>query len=612
MVPEGNQNERINQIIEAFRNETPAFEADPQQDVFTFNGRIGVRAQNQSACHKPGRTKWAYYVEGTHYEMGYLLGLMAEPQIERMCTEFNRKVLFEFVNINFRTQSLASILGEFLETLLYRLSEKIEPDVPDEYKQELRGILDGCTEANPQTQVDWQELWVLNVGFDALLSYVYTGSLPITADLPVTVTPDHLKVPLQCNGFSVSGPAAEGNGHFLGRDFMFPTAGVFEDTACLMIQNPQDPAGAVKHPFVSQTAPGMIGCIAGMNIEGLGAGVDMSPSGNCDPSRPGFNSLLLARHSIENGATCEQAVEIMEEAQRGVSWLYILADAKSQKACVVEAGAKVDQSDFLEYASRRLQALLADPSYEEQLPDQLMQSLPDPSFLETQARAEFRKGLMVRWNNYDYPREYLRFNEKLFRLFDKDYNPGNFGERGYLVNTWKDKSCPHGYYFAPQRENDPHLVIVTNMCILPEMRLYAMHPWTNLIASSDYDDIQWRYDELNNQLLTRLYPEPDGEVQPLTLEEAKGLINYLTPDPEKGRFPTYYNPPPGRKGLQRLWDLLRHLIRGEDSPTPSSGDWRDVQIHGSISLMDLGERTMHSYYGLYGDGWVTVHLGEYV
>jgi hypothetical protein len=356
----------------------------------------------------------------------------------------------------------------------------------------------------------------------------------------------------------------------------------------------------------------MIGCIGGMNIEGLGAGVDMSPSGNCDPSRPGFNSLLLARHSIENGATCEQAVEIMEEAQRGVSWLYILADAKSQKACVVEAGAKVDQSDFLEYASRRLQALLADPSYEEQLPDQLMQSLPDPSFLETQARAEFRKGLMVRWNNYDYPREYLRFNEKLFRLFDKDYNPGNFGERGYLVNTWKDKSCPHGYYFAPQRENDPHLVIVTNMCILPEMRLYAMHPWTNLIASSDYDDIQWRYDELNNQLLTRLYPEPDGEVQPLTLEEAKGLINYLTPDPEKGRFPTYYNPPPGRKGLQRLWDLLRHLIRGEDSPTPSSGDWRDVQIHGSISLMDLGERTMHSYYGLYGDGWVTVHLGEYV
>ena len=137
MGPEGDQNQRISQIINAFKSEAPAFEADPQQDLFIFNGRIGVRARNQSACHGPGRTKWAYYVEGTHYEMGYLLGLMAEPQIERMCTEFNRKVLFEFVDINFRAQSLESILGEFLEALLYRLSEKIEPDVPDEYKQEI-------------------------------------------------------------------------------------------------------------------------------------------------------------------------------------------------------------------------------------------------------------------------------------------------------------------------------------------------------------------------------------------------------------------------------------------------------------------------------------------
>jgi hypothetical protein len=156
------------------------------------------------------------------------------------------------------------------------------------------------------------------------------------------------------------------------------------------------------------------------------------------------------------------------------------------------------------------------------------------------------------------------------------------------------------------------LVIVTNMCIIPEMRLYAMHPWTNLIASSDYDDIQWRYDELNNQLLTKLYSAPDGQVRPLTLDEAKSLINYLTPDPLRGRFPDYYNPPPERKGLQRLWDLLRHLIRRQDGAIPATSDWRDVQIHGSISLMDLSKKTMHSYYGFYGDGWVTTHLGEYV
>lgn len=70
---------------------------------------------------------------------------------------------------------------------------------------------------------------------------------------------------------------------------------------------------------MSLTAPGMIGSVAGMNARGLGVGVDMAPSGNCDPSRPGFNSLLLTRHSIENGTNCKEAVEIMVEAQRGAA-----------------------------------------------------------------------------------------------------------------------------------------------------------------------------------------------------------------------------------------------------------------------------------------------------
>ncbi|NIV40163.1 MAG: hypothetical protein GWN58_65395, partial [Anaerolineae bacterium] len=67
---------------------------DPVQDVFTYQGRVGVRASNRSACHLPGKVKRAYYVEGTHFEMGYLLGLMAEPEISQMCHEFNRRVIF--------------------------------------------------------------------------------------------------------------------------------------------------------------------------------------------------------------------------------------------------------------------------------------------------------------------------------------------------------------------------------------------------------------------------------------------------------------------------------------------------------------------------------------
>jgi len=612
MVPNETQEKKVERIIQAFRAEDPPFLADPLKDVFTYQGRVGVRASNRSACHMPGKVKRAYYVEGTHFEMGYLLGLMAEPEISQMCHEFNRRVIFEFVDVHFRSEVLATALGEFLEGLLHRLSASIEPDIPAEYVQEMRGILEGCKQANPDTRVEWQELWVLNVGVDALLSYVYTGNMPFPADAPFSLKPEHLAVPILCNGFSVFGPVAEGNGHFLGRDFMFPTAGVFQDTACLLIQNPIDPGAGKRQPFVSQTAPGMIGSIAGMNRVGLGAGVDMAPAGNCDPSRPGLNSLLLVRHAVENGTDCEHAVELMEVAQRGVSWNYILGHYETQRACVVEAGRKVETPAFLDSATEHLDLPLDDPSFDH-LPDQLPESLPDQSFIESQMTSEFRRGLMVRWNDYTYPQEYLRFNERLFGIFGKQYEADAFTERGYINKSWKDRNCPHGYYFAPQRERDPNLVLVTNMFIIPEMRLYAMHPWTNLVSASQLDDLQWRYDELNYQLLSRLYPTPGGSLTPLSLEDAKDLIDYLTPNPEKGKHPEYYNPPPVPASgfFQRAWEWIRSRLSGRGG-TAKLADWRSIQIEGSVSLMDLKEKTIHSHYGYHGDGWVTIHLDRYV
>ncbi len=82
--------------------------------------------------------------------------------------------------------------------------------------------------------------------------------------------------------------------------------------------------------------------------------------------------------------------------------------------------------------------------------------------------------LMVRWNDYAYPTENLRFNERLFGLFRKRYDPFAVAERGFINRSWRDRNCPYGYHFAHQRENDP-----------------------NLVSASQLDDLQWRYDELN-------------------------------------------------------------------------------------------------------------------
>ena len=131
MVPREEQEKKVERIIRAFQAEDPRFVADPLRDVFTYEGRVGVRASNKSACHMPGKVKNAYSVEGTHFEMGHLLGLMAEPEISEMCHELYMLVIFELVDFNFVSESLANVLVEFVLLILHRLSESIEPYIAD-------------------------------------------------------------------------------------------------------------------------------------------------------------------------------------------------------------------------------------------------------------------------------------------------------------------------------------------------------------------------------------------------------------------------------------------------------------------------------------------------
>jgi hypothetical protein len=577
------QSKKIQKIIEAFQNEKPnIFEVDSEKDIFHVNGKIGIRAHNKNAMVKDTSTKKkAYYLEGDPWEMGYLMGQMAEPEIEQMCTKFNSNVIFDFIGDKwFKNKRFKKLIGECLEILIYCLSTNIYPDIPNEYMREMQGMLEGCRKVNPRTKVSWSELWLLNVGIDALLAFIYTGKLPIKIKLPFKIKPKYFKIPIMCNGFSVFGKAAEGNNHFLGRDFMFPTADVFQDVACMIIQKPDG-----KLPFVNMTAPGMIGCVTGMNNHSVGIGVDIIPSGNCNPSRPGLNSLLLNRYCIENGKSCNEAVDLMEQAQRGVSWGYIIADYENKKSCIVEAGCKTDDTDFASLALDFIRECF-ESEFNKKKCKKLFSNLPDKSFLNLQKSTEFRKGMMVRWNDFSYPEKYLAFNKMLFKLFGKKYRQEDFTERGYINKTWKDKNCPCGYYFAPQRESDKNLVLVSNAFVIPEMRLFAMHPVSNLVGASNYDDIQWRYDELNNELLSELYPEPDRKLKPLSFDDAKRIIDFLAPYPD-AKFPDYYNP------------SLKY-------------DWRKIKIEGSVNLMDLKNCVMHSHYGYYGDEWVKVTLPNYL
>lgn len=543
-----------------------AFNKDGYEVKRTVNrfNRTGIVAEHKTAFnYDTGKKKKAYYLEGSSYEMGYLLGLLAEDEISSMTNDFITNMVPEFIGVN--DSHRGKLIENLIISVVYELSKETYLNLPDEVQDEIKGIYEGCKEKNPKTKVTKKRLFILNAGIDIVCSIVYTGIF-----FPKRVTglkPSDFKVPILCNAFAIFGEAA-GGGHYFGRDFMFPTANVFQDTAAHIIYNPDSKGKKKALPFVSLTAPGMVGSISAMNVNGVGVGVDMSPAANCNPSRVGTNSILLTRIAVEFGGSAGEAVNIMRNTQRGVAWNYIIADGTNDRACIVEAGDSNNNRDFLEFP-----------------PDSLRTLLPDMRFINARKSGEFQEGLMVRWNDYKYPVDYLEYNKGLFDYYNKKHSSEKsmyddaFAEKGYINRDYREKNCPSTHYFAPQREESENIVITTNHFIIPEMRFYAMYPWTAFVVGDKINDIQWRYDELNNQILSAL-----DEKGCIDYKTAKQLVDFLAP---YMKHPQYY------------------------AENPKSKDGKQTRIEGCVSLFDLKNKTVESHYGYYCDEWVKITLPFY-
>jgi hypothetical protein len=555
------------------------------------NGKKGYCAEHLTAKNVVnGQKKRAYYVEGSSYDMGYLTGYLAPDEVEMMGITFIDEVIFEFFKDNpdecfivkFFKWLLKKIIQKYLSKWIYDFSIEIFKDIPFQYIQEIQGLADGYSaarkEAGLNPKVDFQDLWALNVGVDCLLSFIYAPDVFIDQLPKFLPKPKagQFQIPVACNAFAVFGNAVTagqngGKPHYFGRDFMFPTAGVFQDAACHIIYNPDPQDGRL--PVVSMSAPGFAGSIMAMNKDGVAMGVDMSPAGNCDYHRAGFNSLLLVRDSVHRGASAQLALDNIINAQRGVSWDYIIADGKNDRAVAVETGFSVPDPDFVSYP-----------------PDDLQERglLPGEQFLKAYETQNPQNGLMVRWNDYQYPEVFLQFNEAIFNFYGKTYEPSRFEEHGYISRRIDGKietNCPFSFYFAPQRENKDDVLIMTNHFIAPSMRLCGMEPWSVEVAKDQLDDIQWRYDQLNDLILNNY-----GSIN---WEQAWKLINYLAPD---GCYVTDY--------YQHNPDYKYTNDQGQQCLTK--------QIQGSVSLCNLTEKVALSRYGYYADEPVTTTLLNYV
>lgn len=614
---------RVRAIVAAFKKD--GYDVDLETGVFYYStiepgsDRFAIAARHITATvNGTGKKKKAFYLEGTPKQMGYMLGYLAEEDVSVMAVKYVENFIWAFLKFGMETHyypggkwrkilkrgfwkvikfirsmkkwfpwqrkfakiidwlfnALTGIVDRIVVDILNHLSRGAKQDIPDEYLEEMQSIYEGCKAVNPKTKVCLENLLTLNVGIDVILAYTYHG-IQLLKDNP-DITPEHFDIPIMCNGFSATGNAVKGDNHYMGRDFMFPTAGAFQDAACMIIYNP-DKEDAL--PFVSVTGPGMVGTIAGLNSHGVAIGVDISPSGWVNPDRPGFNSLLLCRQSIQYGPDIDRAVEEIKNAQRGVSWNYILADGKSDRACIVEAAGVVSEDFAREFPPEELKiaSFLEDviegfsfSNRAKEALDYIKHEFPDigDSVLKN-------NGIHVRRANYDYPQSYLKLNDRLFAVFNKELLPDAMGRLGFINRIIKKKgiqqNTPYTFYFAPQREDDPEIVLTTNFFVDPDMRYTVMNPWLGRMFRYQTNDFQWRYDTLNSLLL-------EAANEGITYEKAREIIDFLNP---KGKYPWYY----GR---------------------------RAKVIQGSLSLFDLKAKTVESHYGYYGDEWIKLSLMRYV
>jgi hypothetical protein len=312
-------------------------------------------------------------------------------------------------------------------------------------------------------------------------------------------------------------------------------------------------------------APGFVGSVTAMNSNGFAAGVQVVTGQNCEPRRPGLNSLPMVRHCAGFAKNCDEAVELMARAQRGVTWIYHLADASTNRSCAVEAGKTTEELDYLRYPTAEHRKLLPNAD----LPTGL-------------------RGLFPRWNDYTYPSEMLDYSPALFNMYNKPYKASMVEPLGRFstvsVRPWDEKAVPDAFYFPPQREERSDVLISANQYITPALRICSMGSWASFLNEPRENDGQWRYDELNGRLLEAL-GEREGTTRQIDWQTARDILDFLSPDRD---FPEYY------EKLHKSRDGERTLIQG------------------SKSLCNLDDKIMDSYFGYSGDEWVRISLSEYV
>jgi len=467
-----------------------------------IDGDWGYLTEFQDLKNSSIQPKYCLVLTGKPYSLGYQASYLLPSQAHQMLSRYMKIVGLAQLQMLGLKVDPDSPEGEYIYELLYdtllEIARKSEEGIPKYIREEFRGVSAGLAAAGIDS-VSYDDVMLLNQGIDSTYYYIWalSGKIPSPENIAIarggtkklvkalvemgrkedarellaslktfTYTPLRSKEMLDfgCNEFVVSGEATQSGDTIHGRDFMFSTAGIYENATSLIVYLPDS-----GKPFVTVAPPGFVGQTVGLNLDGLSIGQDICQA-DAYGSQLGMGSMLVIRHLLQQSGGLKEAAESFTSLARGVPWIYALADDTDDpdfgSGMVLEAGASDTPFDGPDTLPRWQQRLLK--RYIRKLPNEL----PD-------------RGLMVRGAKWQYPKEFE--NKGIVLKRPSPYFPD--------LPYW-----PIGFTFPSQQENNENILVATNHFIIPQMRFtqfeLIVQFMYNLLGESG--NSLWRYDSIIN------------------------------------------------------------------------------------------------------------------
>jgi len=216
------------------------------------------------------------YVWGTPYEMGYARGLLLRSEINQWLA---------------LTGGLMMTGMGVSEQQVDAAYDLMAPYVPDEYKEEMRGLADGA-------------------GLD-LKAVHRMHTIPELSEY-------------HCSAFGAWGPAT-GDGHvYQIRALDYATEAGIQTAPCITVSKPND-----GHIFANVGWVGMLGVVSGLNAEQIAMSEIGDSFGNQHERLDGEPMIFLMRDVLQHCGTLQEAIERIQNTRRTSSYLYVVSDGKA-------------------------------------------------------------------------------------------------------------------------------------------------------------------------------------------------------------------------------------------------------------------------------------------